>query len=296
MINSTILKRFKDLGITVYEAKCYISLLEKDSLTVPEISRIAKIARPNAYEALEKLLVKGFCIFKPGKTKRYAAADPSFLKDKISSQINNELDTELNENVEVFRENLKKKELEILERKRAVGESVNKIVDELTPSYKNRRSNDSPLEYIEIIKDLYQIRKKYLQLCREAKEEVLSFSKPPYGSPRKGLEEQIRQKPPQGRRTRAVYEIPKEKREIEWLFKCINISVSQGEEVRVIKELPMKMAIFDSRIVMLLLEDPVTKQPSLTTQIIRHRSLAKGLKMLFEMLWEQAEDFHILQD
>lgn len=296
MTTSLILKRFKDLGITAQEAKCYISLLEKDSLTVPEVSRIAKIARPNAYEALEKLLAKGFCILRPGKTKRYAAADPSFLKDKISTEINIELDTELHEQAEIFRINLEKKEQEILDKKKAASENISNIIKELTPLYENNRFNDSPLEYIEIIKDPYLIHTKYLQLCREAKEEVLVFSKPPYSGPKQRLEEQTQGKPPEGLKARGIFQIPKDKEEMEWLLKCLNISASHGEEMRVLKELPLKMAIFDSKIVFLSLEDPVTKQPSLTTQIVEHRSLANALKMLFEMLWDQAEDYHVLKE
>jgi hypothetical protein len=44
---------------------------------------------------------------------------------------------------------------------------------------------------------------------------------------------------------------------------------------------------------MLTLEDPVSERTSLTTQIVQHRTLAKGLKILFQTLWEQAEDYHV---
>ncbi|MFQ6105075.1 MAG: helix-turn-helix domain-containing protein [Candidatus Glassbacteria bacterium] len=59
MSNPSVLKRLKELGLTDYEAKSCLSLLEKDTLTVTEVSKIAGIPRANAYEELEKLLVKG---------------------------------------------------------------------------------------------------------------------------------------------------------------------------------------------------------------------------------------------
>jgi len=65
-----------------------------------------------------------------------------------------------------------------------------------------------------------------------------------------------------------------------------------SEEATVLKGLPMKIAIFDSRIVMFALEDPVSGQTSLTTQVVEHHALVKSLKILFETLWEQAEDYH----
>jgi len=135
-------------------------------------------------------------------------------------------------------------------------------------------------------------------LLGETKEEILVFSKPPFTGPREKLEEQddrvcdiLRG----GIRVRSVYEILTDEDEKRALFEVIDRAVRAGEEARVLKELPMKMAIFDERIVMLALEDPVSKQISLTTQIVEHRSLAKGLKVLFETFWERAEDYHILK-
>ncbi len=69
MAKSIVLNRFRDVGLTAYEAKTYLPLLEKDTLTVAEVARIAKIPRTNAYEALEKLTAKGLCKEKPGQLK-----------------------------------------------------------------------------------------------------------------------------------------------------------------------------------------------------------------------------------
>ena len=76
MKTSIILKRFKELGLSSYEAKAYLSLLERDTLTVPEISKLAGIPRPNTYDDLERLMIKGICISKPGNTKKYSSSDP----------------------------------------------------------------------------------------------------------------------------------------------------------------------------------------------------------------------------
>jgi len=136
-------------------------------------------------------------------------------------------------------------------------------------------------------------------LCQEAKEEILVFTKPPFAGPRKRLEEQFEQQVEplqQGIRIRDIYEMPKDKEEIEWWFKAIDTAVKHGEEARVTKELPMKMAIWDSRIVLFALADPVSKQISLTSQIVEHPALAKTLKVTFETLWAQAKDYHVLKD
>ena len=313
MNRTLILKRFKEIGLSSYEAKSYLSLLERDTLTVSEISRLSGIPRANAYEALEKLMSKGMCIAKPGHTKKYSASDPLMLQDKFLVEASSAAEIEL-ENLgkkhketlekskavlEAEVKNLNEKEREILERAKVVKENITAVINQLRPQYEESRLETNPMDYIEIIKDPYQIQERFMQLCQEAKEEILVFTKPPFAGPRKRLEEQFEQQVEplqQGIRIRDIYEMPKDKEEIEWWFKAIDTAVKHGEEARVTKELPMKMAIWDSRIVLFALADPVSKQISLTSQIVEHPALAKTLKVTFETLWAQAKDYHVLKD
>jgi len=298
MNRALILKRFKDIGLSSNEAKSYLCLLQRDTLTVPEVSKLAGIPPPNAYRSLEKLMSKGLCISKPGPTKKYAASDPSSLEDKFLGQVDEAIKIELENLKEKLNHGLKEKQKEISQKRKAAKENIKSLITELTPEYEKSRLETNPLDYIQIIKDPYQMHKKFMQLVAETKEEHLAFVKPPYSGAREGIEQHFAQQVEplrQGIRIRGIYEIPKDKEEIEWWFNTIDAAGKHGEEARVIKELPMKMAIFDERIVMLALEDPVSKQISVTTQIIEHRSLAKGLKVLFETFWERAEDYHILK-
>ncbi len=293
MSDLIILKRFKELGISAYEAKSYLSLLEKDTLTVTEVSRIAEIPRTNAYEALEKLLTRGLCISRPGKTKRYSASDPAFLQEKLSANLNKALKTEL--------EHLNEDKNKILAIKKTAQVNLSDLVKELKPLYKNSRTNTNPLDYIEVIKDPHQIHNRVMKLFSQAKEEILVFTKPPFTGPQEKLEEQhdkeiknlaIRK----NLIWKSIYEIPENVEEKRWTLESIERTVKAGEQAKVLEELPMKMIICDSRIVVYALEDPVSKEISLTTQIIEHRSLAKSLRILFETLWEKAKDYHILKD
>lgn len=291
METTVLLQSFKHLGFNSHEAKCYLALLERGTLTVGEVSKLAGIARTNAYDSLEKLMSKGTCIERPGDTKRYSASDPAILREKFLMERGKATEMEL--------ENLRKKEKEILENAKADRERVENVVNELSPRYEKGALKTDPLEYIEIIRDPYQIHRRFMHLVRETKKELLVLAKPPYSGPRQMLEQQSLEQIEllkQGIRIRVLYEIPKDKEEIEWRFKDIDTSAKHGEEGRVIKELPMKMAIFDEEVVMFALQDPVTKQVSLTTQIVEHRALAKSLKILFEALWERAQDYHVLRD
>jgi sugar-specific transcriptional regulator TrmB len=295
MHTTQILQTLKSAGLNTYEAKCYLALFERDTLTVPEVSKLAGIPRPNAYEALENLLSKGMCVARPGNTKRYGASDPAVLREKALLEVSKGTEIEL--------ENLKNKEKEILEKANATKENIDDLASELEPRYEKSTLEVSPLDYIEILKDPLQIHRRVVRLLSEAKEEILAFTKPPFTKPpfrrpRKMLEERAEPEKKalrRGVRVRNIYEIPRDKEEIEWRFEDIDEAVKAGEEARVMKKLPMKMVIVDRKVVILALADPVSKRTSLTTQIVEHRDLADGLRTLFEALWQQAQDYHILE-
>ena len=87
-------------------------------------------------------------------------------------------------------------------------------------------------------------------------------------------------------------EIPTDEEEKRWLTEFTDIAVKAGEEARVLKELPMKVSVYDSKTVMFFMEDPISGKVSLTAQVIEHQAMAKSLKILFETLWEKADDYH----
>lgn len=289
MERTLILKRFKEIGLKPSEAKTYLSLLQRDTLTVSEVAKLAGIPRANAYHALEELMVKGMCVAKPGETKKYSASDPSILVEKFHIQAD--------ENAKRHLQDLTEKEKGVLEKNKATKENISALLQELKPQYEKSRLETNPLDYIEIIKDPYQIHKRFMQLVAEAKEEILVFTKPPFSRSPEQRDEHLDQETEvlkRGIRGRCIYEIPTDEDESRWLSEHIKGAVRAGEEARVLEDVPMKMAIFDSRIVLFALGDPLSKGPSLTSQIVEHRDLARSLKILFESLWEEAEDYHVL--
>jgi len=282
MNTSDLLEGLKKV-LSAYEVKCYLSLLERNALTVSEISHLGGIPRASAYEALEKLMAKGMCVELPGSTRRYSATDPSILEEKFILSIDFEKESELKK--------IHLQEQQVIERIEAQRKRIGSIVNKLKPQYEKSRSNNNPLNYIEVIKDPHQIHTRFMQLVREARREILVFTKPPYSVPREKLREQAGpqvESLKQGILIRGIYETPTEKTDLEWWQQVLKNATGRGEEVRIIDELPLKMGIFDEKTVILALEDPVSRQPAFTTQIIEHSALAKGLKILFNTLWEQA--------
>lgn len=277
--------------LSSYEVKSYVALMERNELTVSEVAGIAGIPRASAYEALEKLMAKGMCVALPGTTRKYRAADPGILEEKLLMEVEESSGFEL--------KLLHERERELIEKAEAERKRIRDLARELQPRFEKSRENSNPLSYIEIIKDSYQIHKRFVQLIREAREEILVFTRPPYSVPKEGLSEQFREQVEplsRGVKIRGIYEIPKDPDERQWWLGSIEGAARCGEQARIIEELPMKMGIFDERIVIYALEDPVSKQPTFTTQVVEHHALAKSLKILFETMWERARDYKFLRE
>jgi len=270
MNHQDLVATIKKLGFTEYEAKCYLALFEKESLTVSEVASLAEIPRPNAYETMERLLAKGLSASLPGATKKYSAADPQSLREKL---------------LESLGESMK---------------SIDYLVNELDSLYKESRSLDSPLDYIEIIKDPFQIHRKFMQLCAQATKEIVMFTKPPYasGTTRQKEEQDDSQFEAlkKGVKIKSIYEIPPDGPERVPFVDLIPESARHGEEARVIDELPIKLAVFDERIVLYVMEDPLMGKLSITTIVAENTALAKSFKILFDTIWERARDYYFIGD
>lgn len=273
-----IIEEARRLGLNSYEAKVYLALMERDSLSVSDVSKISRVPRARIYDILDSLAANGLATLKPGRYKKYCATDPALFEGKLISQ---------NEEKYVERKNIIEKATLVLKKK---FESRNN----------NGFNSSDRLEFIEIIRDSYQIHKRFMGLVAQAKVEILGFSKPPYFGSREQRKDQMEQQADLCEkgiiRHRGIHVIPKTKEEIRWRLEVLNRTVRDNDETRVIAELPMKMFVFDEKIAMYALEDPISGETSFTMQVIEHRALAKSLKMLFYHVWEQAEDYHVLED
>ncbi len=290
MNNTELFEKIKALGFSEYEAKCYLALLERKTLSVSEVARLAGIPKPNAYESLEKLLAKGLNVSIPGKMKKYAASDPRFLKEKSLESLDNSIEAEL--------KGLEEKRKEILHRKITIQRDIESVTNELDSIFKESQYEGAPLDYIEILREPLQVRHKIVQLCNNAEKEILVFTKPPYSF--KTREQQEEQKNPQldalkrGVKAKTIYELPPDEESQIKLLDAAGDMIQLGEEARVIDELPIKLAIFDEKIALFALVDPIVGKPSVTSLVAEHFALAKSLKLLFESFWEKSRDYHIV--
>ncbi|RLE45621.1 MAG: hypothetical protein DRJ31_11030, partial [Candidatus Methanomethylicota archaeon] len=90
-LKSYLMKEFidklKSMGLTEYEAKAYLALLQKANMTAEQISNLSEVPLPRVYGVLEQLAIKGFIKILPGRPRKFEAIEPriafeSYMKYK----------------------------------------------------------------------------------------------------------------------------------------------------------------------------------------------------------------------
>jgi HTH-type transcriptional regulator, sugar sensing transcriptional regulator len=254
-----------DIGLNLREARIYLSLLTRNNFTATEIAESAELSRPAAYELLNKMMQLGICKEKPGKVKRFQAIPPGTALPRL-----------IEHQAEQFNRELKQKQ--------SLLASLRPVLENL---YEQSRGQVDPLDYFEALRDKRQIISRFLELQRQAKTEVLNFTKPPFAlSMEDNIEEEdsIRR----GVAVRVIYQYEEiTPGNLEYIERISKI----GEQARIIRYLPLKLAVFDSQVSLLAINDPITGKVSLTTLYINHKDFALLLKEAFESYWAKAIPF-----
>jgi len=265
------IRQLTSLGLSENEAKTYMALLTKNSMTVGEIAKISGVPRPKLYGILTKLIERGICDEKIGNIKRYRVVAPNIVAERLIGDYQVKL-----------------------QQKKVVAQNFSNTVHSI---YETNIDKTDPLEYIEIIKNKELVRKKFLDNYESVKKEILGFTKPPYALSLEDVTsgEIEKQAKAEGKKLK-IFDVceyndrmSNSDKEEFWLM--IHDFVSNGEEVRIVEELPMKLFIFDEKITIFALDDPISLKPTLTTMVVNHRGFAKSLRYLFESIWEKALPF-----
>ncbi len=245
-----------ELGLTVYEARAYWGLVQRDVASVRELVQVTGLPKARAYDVLDRLVGRGLAVLRPGETRQYAAVDPDIAMDRLIAQ-----------------------------QRRAFADfekRAHAAAEQLRASYEQGRQPRDPLNYIEVLRDPHALADRVLDLQESASFEMLMFVKPPYAIP---LHEGLA-RTESASNFRSIYEVSA--LDDPGYLEVVRRFIDVGEQARFVQQLPLKLGIIDERIVLLSLEDPVAGQTSLTTLVVQHRSLAAILKIGFESVWDQA--------
>lgn len=267
MNNIPLETQLTTLGLNRYEAAVYVSLLGRNRFTATEIATQAGVPRQRVYDVLESLAAKGLCVKRPGNRKRtYSAIDPSIALPTllVAYQEQQELENQHRATV------------------------LDAILPNLNQMFSSGQREVDPLDYIEVLTERRQVAERVMTLSRQARREILMIFKQPLVA---SIEENIAEAQAVARRItwQGVYE--ESAADDPAFFNLIRQFHALGEGIRFLPELPLKVNLYDESVAVILLQDPVGGQSSLTCLVIEHASMAKALKVAFESLWAQGVDF-----
>jgi predicted transcriptional regulator len=252
------------LGLTQYAARAYVALVARDRYTAAELARASGVPRQRIYDVLNALSERGLVTVRPGPVVRYAAVDPEAAVGRM---------------MEAHRSAYEQRE-------RASAE----LVDQLAPLWMRGRSEDDPLDYVEVIRERELLGERFAELQSTARHQLLTLAKMPYlvvENPA-GMEA-ARRLARAGGDVRCVYEHAM----LDDLAMVAYTRgfVDAGEQARVVPEVPMRLCIADGARVLMSMRDPRADGASSTSLLIEHPALARLLIQAYESIWSGGEDF-----
>ncbi|MDR3667963.1 MAG: helix-turn-helix domain-containing protein, partial [Ignavibacteriaceae bacterium] len=225
-----MIKQLQQINLTAREAEVYIALLQKKEFNASELTKITNVTRTKIYEILQNLINKGACLesYKDGQ-KIFRGIEPKIALQNIISNF----------------------ELEFNQKKQAILEQMNRATNmlekELACIYSNNKQKIDTIEYIEILSNRNQTKDRWLNLQQNAKREIVTFTRPPYVSPRRGENMSVLEKAISKKKViaKSIYESCGHTSSPELKAEFVNSLESYeniGEEVRILDRLPMKLS------------------------------------------------------
>ncbi len=92
MDSRAIVEQLKKLGLTGYEAKCYVSLVRLGPADPRKVAGDASIPYPSAYEALKNLVRDDWAEVVTKKPAAYRARKPASIRSMVSARIGGTFD------------------------------------------------------------------------------------------------------------------------------------------------------------------------------------------------------------
>ena len=268
-----LIAELEGLGFTNYEAKVFVSLMKGFNMSAPEVAEDSKVPKSSAYDILKLFAERGYCneIQTPSKI-RYEIIAPDIVKGKIGNELDFEYD--------------RKQKL------------LSSAFDKLTPIFKTKHA-DSGITEVELVKGFNRYRfVKFLDLMKEAKEEMLLMNKL-QGNVSQTLDNETKEFFKRGGKIRSIYEAStnfKFEKDGKWVpvtkIDLINLCEKfedEGEKIKLSDKVPQNMAIFDRKVVFTSLVDENKPMNKRTDIIIRNENYAENMVALFEMNWNNSE-------
>lgn len=249
----------ESLGISAPEECAYVALLDHPEATLAELSSALAWPTRKVQRLLDALQGMGLVTFAAGEPRRFVPASPDIAIEAILSRREDEL-------------------------RRARAE-IQRLQRRATQGAGKRR------QMIELITTREAERHVFEQIQHAARHELIFLERPPIliAGPEQPNTTQI-DAIARGVRYRSIAD--QAFLAIPGVVSRIRADMENGEEVRVVSELPFKMVMADRNVALIPLNLERPNSPSL---LVRSSALLDALYSMFEILWERAAPIAVTQ-
>ena len=263
MPEKNIIERLIANVMSERQAKVYFALLQNGEGGPSELQRASGIPLSKISETVNYLLSNGYIrARKVGRKRFYEVIDPEVTMKSNIAKLDSKIST------------------------------LTELTKDLAEVYQQRGQAKEPFEYIEIIHGNDNIHHKYLSLLKSTKEELLSFTRPPFSTYTTEMDQAqtdvfyaFRER---GGKSRWIKELSSNPDPLD--LKLCEIAAGKGEQFLISDKLPLKMMIFDKEI-LLLADEGKLAEGELSMSIIKQETMVNGYVALFDFFWSQSITF-----
>ena len=258
-------RALQQLGLNAYEARTYLVLLGHSKFKALELAPRSHVPRQKIYEVLDSLLEKGFARVVQDRTKLFSAVEPNLAIPAYLARKREQVEHELTDQARY----------------------ATNLMQDLAGLYSEGKGGRGTLDFLRIVAEPSQIAGEYRAMLSAVSHEYLEFSRPPYAVD--PLDELlVRQAREKGVSCRLLIESGT----LDASHRVRLADYAQaGVEIRQASSLPLKLALFDGRLGLIALLDPVVSKPTWTAVVFDHAGFGEAMKHLFEDRWQRASQF-----
>jgi sugar-specific transcriptional regulator TrmB len=268
------ISKLEKIGFTNYESKVFLTLYQGYRMSAAEIAKEAKIPRTSVYDILKSFAKKGICNEIETPTKLvYEIIDTNIIQGKIQIEMESDFKKRVSLLKECFRE--------------------------IKPLFKSKRGKEYAAD-VELIKGFNRQREqKFLELVKKSTSAVLIMNRLRGSLVSAELDDESKRFLRRGGVIKSIYESNsnfKIKINNKWenvthegLIKLCETFIKQGEQVKLMSEVPQFMAVFDEKIVYFSLYDETIPKEENSDIFINNKRFAAFISNLFNMYWDKAD-------
>ncbi|GIH22601.1 transcriptional regulator [Acrocarpospora phusangensis] len=239
------------LGISAFDERVYRAVLASPGITVQELVMRSGESSGRIQSSLSRLRAKGMVNRLWGRSPRWTATSPGTAIRSLVRGLQSELDR------------------------------ITETADAMEAAFRTVGQDPDEVGQFEVLAGPEELARWYLRVQQEARDEVLTFDRPPYVLDYRNPLQSDRLR--DGVRYRTIY--APEAFQHEGALDELDNMLKVGEEARVLPGLPFKMVLVDQRVAIM----PLHLHPPLSRSVlIRGSTMVVALVELFERMWREA--------